>query len=115
MMRRIGKIIILNLIILYLIVPSASSMELICNGMRSRDSSQKIISVDCTDKNAVVSALNIGWIALKNKNYPRNIEDMCFNPFKMARDAHPSLRFDANYVFPSLFEQCNMALLKYVE
>ena len=86
--------------------------ELVCNGYSSSNQNLQSIKVDCSDRKSVIDALNRAWAMLRKEQISGSTEDLCYNPYKRAKELHPSISFEN--IAPTFFAQCNMAL-KYVK
>ena len=87
---------------------SSNAIELVCKGQQQRDSSQRLISVDCNNRKEVIEFLESSWRLLRKERIGGQMEDMCWKPFQQAEAMHPSISF--NGIAPTFFAQCNMAL-----
>jgi hypothetical protein len=91
---------------------SAHSIELVCEGASPRDSRQRAVIVNCSDRKAVIEILGAAWQTLRKEQIGGSTEDMCWQPYTRAKDLHPSISF--NGIAQTFFAQCNMAL-RYVK
>lgn len=99
-----------SFVLLFLVASQASAfagVELVCKGM-SAQSNNKPKMVNCSDRQEVISALGSAWQTLRKQQIGGSTEDMCWEPYKRAKEMHPSISFDN--IAPTFFMQCNMAL-----
>jgi hypothetical protein len=87
---------------------SAHSIELVCKGDSQRNSQQRAVFVNCSDRKEVIDMLGSAWQTLRKEKIGGSTEDMCWDPYKRAKDMHPSISF--NGIAQTFFAQCNMAL-----
>lgn len=99
-------------VVLVASIANVWAVELVCEGRQQRDASQRAVSVDCTKRKEVIDMLGAAWQTLRNESIGGSTEDMCWSPYKQAKEMHPSIS-PINYA-PTFFIQCNMAL-KYVK
>jgi hypothetical protein len=87
---------------------SAQAVELVCRGDSPRNPQQRAITVDCSDRKAVIDTLGAAWQTLRKQGIGGSTENMCWDPYQTAQEMHPSISF--NGIAQTFFMQCNMAL-----
>ena len=88
-------------------VNSQAAVELVCTG-QSAEAGKKAFAVDCSDRNAVINAIQSAWMAIRKNNIGGSLENMCFDALTSAKDLHPSISFVG--ISDSFFMRCNMGL-----
>jgi len=84
------------------------AVELYCAGQKQRDPSQRGVKVDCSDRSEVIGHLGGAWRVLRENSIGGTMEDMCWKPYKKAKEIHPAV--DSTGWAPAMFAQCNVAL-----
>lgn len=98
-----------NMIIFMISICSgAEAIELVCKGDERQSPQQRPIYVDCSSRKAVIDTLGAAWTTLRRERIGGSTEDMCWNPYKEAKELHPSIPMDG--IAQTFFMQCNMAL-----
>ena len=87
---------------------NVNSLELLCNGEKPRLQNQKQIFVNCSNRKEVIDILGWSWQKLRQQGIAGVTEDMCYKPFKRAKELHPSIPFDG--IAQTFLMECNMAL-----
>ena len=88
--------------------PVSAGYELVCDG-RSPSSSNTPITVDCSNRRAVVETLKKAWTTLRQQGIGGNMEIMCWNPYQQVKKLHPSIPLNDG-IAETFFMQCNTAL-----
>ncbi len=94
--------------IVFLISLDAWAIELVCKGDDRQNPQQRAIYVDCNNRKAVIDILGSAWTTLRRERIGGDTEDLCWRPYKEAKDLPPSIPFDG--IAQTFFMQCNMAL-----
>ena len=87
---------------------NVNSLELLCSGEKPRLQNQKQIFVNCSNRKEVIDILGWSWQKLRQQGIAGVTEDMCYKPFKRAKELHPSIPFDG--IAQTFLMECNMAL-----
>ena len=86
---------------------NVNSLELLC-GEKPKLQNQKQIFVNCSNRKEVIDILGWSWQKLRQQGIAGVTEDMCYKPFKRAKELHPSIPFDG--IAQTFLMECNMAL-----
>ena len=86
---------------------SYAAVELVCTG-QSAQAGKRAFAVDCSDRNAVINAIQSAWLTLRENNIGGSLENMCFKALTQAKSLHPSISFEG--ISDSFFVRCNMGL-----
>lgn len=89
-------------------VSNAQAAQLVCKGQQPQMQNQKPIYVDCSNRKEVIDMLGAAWRELRKQSIGGSTEDLCWDPYKRAKEIHPSISFDG--IAPTFFMQCNIAL-----
>ena len=81
--------------------------ELVCAGQSPR-SNHKAVVVDCSNRKAVIDALQSAWSTLRGQGIGGTAEDMCWKPYSKAKELHPSIQMQG--IAGTFFMQCNTSL-----
>ena len=102
------KKILIFLALVFCLSGESLAIELVCKGSQQRDPSQRMVQVDCTDRQDVVGKLGAAWQTLRKQGIGGSSEDMCWKPFNRVKELHPSISMDG--IASTFLMQCNMAL-----
>lgn len=99
------KIFILLLIFVF---NDVKAIELVCKGDDRQNPQQRPIYVDCNSRRAVIDTLGAAWTTLRRERIGGETEDLCWRPYKEAKELHPSIPMEG--IAQTFLMQCNMAL-----
>lgn len=102
------KKVLLILLLASTSVSNVYSYELVCKGHRPQMRNQTPIYVNCANRKEVIDKLGAAWKTLRKEGIGGSTEDLCWKPYKQAKELHPSISFEG--IAPTFFMQCNMAL-----
>lgn len=91
------------------LVSSASAIELVCKGEKSKLPNQKIVFVDCKDRKDIIDMLEASWMEIRRRGFGKELEQRCFDPYQNAKKMNPNVSLEGSLV-NQYFYFCNMAL-----
>lgn len=101
-------------LLVLILTNSVTAAELVCEGFPPKDSSQRLIFIDCDSRKEVVDILRSAWMTLRREGIGGYSEDLCWQPYETAREIHPSVNMGSTGLARSFLDQCNMSL-KYIK